>query len=911
MHSPDKHLASVKASAAPASITSPPHKRSRAGSAAKTPLGISTLLKKQAQAQSKSKLDVDISTTSLGESTAPIFDMQLHLLPDRIQAELVNLHHFDLPGTINAVLATSQPPMKASPFTFERSTLAATKNSMLLHQYNFDVEKAMQSVPGSIMDYGAEFRPTSVLEPLLQHHQQWPAIKDILTNGARYPLRPISESDRLGDIEYMLERGNHKSAEVEENKKALHKSFDKEVGFHWMIPLNTSVIPMLEDACITPLGVAVQWTINEFCERVLKRRTTHDCSFPGQSGESCNLRVRHELLDECRFGHALRRFLHGIHSIRLRFPFHIIGISKTDLDSAYRRIHASIKAALSSITVLDDIAYLLVRLPFGSAPAPSIFSSISDTAADLAQDLCLDPSWDPTTLHSSFNLNFPTEYEEPSVPFAPADPLAMQLPPREIVTDNLIDDIFQAGALVNDNEERIRHSVPLILEAMFRPLHPDDEVPRNPIISMKKQKAEGALAERKVILGWLIDTRRFRVFLTPEKHADWVQDIDFSLKRRACSKELLHRMIGRFNHTSVIIHIGRYFLTRLRHRLLQNDSQAKHHQIKLLNWEIKDLELWRFFLRHLCSKGVSINNICNTQPSVITYSDACEWGIGGFTSIGTAWRYQIPPALWNRASINLLEFIAAIVTIEMSITFDYHPTTSPHILAYTDSSSALGWLYHSTFNPVQNPCHDDVARYLARLLFQKEASLYSEHVKGEDNLIADSLSRDFHWSDTEILTHLSSQCTQQVPSTLHLRPIPRKISCWIVSVLDSLTPKTGLLPVPKPSSFATSRSTAISSAIDATSMMSSSTPSRHNKKISSCAPSRTASETTSTEAPTKTVSKGTLLTQPSHMWFRPSGRTFGLTPHWMQKATDQPSSNDNQEGTETKTLHQITKPVSH
>ena len=836
--------------------------------------------------------------------------MKLHLLPDQIQEEAQNLQHFDLPCTIQKVLSTTQPPITASPFTFERSTRAATKNSMLLHQYNFDVEKAMQSVPNSIMEYGAEFRPTSVLEPLLQHHQQWTAIKDILINGAKYPLRPLSESDRLADIDYMLERGNHKSAEDEENKKALHKSFDKEVRFHWMIPLSPAVIRTLDGASINPLGVAVQWTINEFCERVLKRRTTHDCSFPGPSGESCNLRVRHELLDECRFGHALRRFLHGIHSIRLRFPFNIIGMSKTDLDSAYRRVHTSIKAALSSITVLDDIAYLLVRLPFGSAPAPSIFSSISDTAADLAQDLCLDPSWNPSNLHSSFDLVFPTEYEDDTVPFAPADPLVIQLPPREIVTDNLIDDIFQAGALVNDNEERLRHSVPLILETMFRPLHPDDEVPRNPIISMKKQKAEGALAERKVILGWLIDTRRFRVYLTPEKHADWVQDIDSAVKRRSCSKEILNRMIGRFNHTSVIIHIGRYFLTRLRHRLLRNDQQHKNYRIKLLTWEVKDLELWRFFLTHLRNDGVSINNICNTTPSVTTYSDACEWGIGGFTTIGTAWRFEIPKPLWNRASINLLEFMAAIVTIEMSIIYDHHATTSPHILAYTDSSSALGWLYHSTFNPVQNPCHDDVARYLARLLFQKEASLYSEHIKGEDNLVADSLSRDFHWSNTEILTHLSSQCIQQVPNTLQLRHLPKKLSCWIVSVLDSLTPKMGSQPVPKPSSFATSKSTATSSGKSATSTTSSSTATPHNKRTSSCAPLPTASATTSTKAPTRIDSKGTLLTQPSHMWFRPSGRTFGLTPHWMQKATDQPSLNDNQKGTEIKTLHPTTKHAS-
>ena len=53
------------------------------------------------------------------------------------------------------------------------------------------------------------------------------------------------------------------------------------------------------------------------------------------------------------------------------------------MNSAYRRLHAAILVGLSCITIIDDLAYLLLRLPFGSSPAVSKFIIFSDVATDL------------------------------------------------------------------------------------------------------------------------------------------------------------------------------------------------------------------------------------------------------------------------------------------------------------------------------------------------------------------------------------------------------------------------------------------------------------------------------------------------------------------------------------------------
>lgn len=787
----------------------------------------------------------------------------------------------DIPSTIRHILKETYPPLNKSPFIFDRTTKAATHNSLLLEQFNFDVDKATQSTPNTILSYGAEFRPPSTIEPLLRLHPNWNKVKDIITNGVKYPMNPIDDDQRKEDIDRLLERGNHKSALTKENAAALNKAFDKEVKFNWAIPILPHCIKLIKDACLTPLGVAVQWSINAKNERILKRRVTHDCSFVGPaSNTSPNSRVISDLLEPCEYGHAFRRFIHGIHDIRRRHPSTKIWMNKTDLDAAYRRIHANASAAVTCITAIEEIAYLTIRLPFGASPAPTKFSLVSDMIGDLAIDIALCESWNPEELRSSFNLDFPPIQVHDSIPFAEADPLAVSLPPRDIVGDNFIDDLFQGCVDMADNTERIKHAVPLALECVFKPTNPLDACPRNKIINMSKHEAEGRLEERKVILGWLIDTHRFRVFLTKEKAKDWIRDIDEALQHGSCKKATLESMIGRFNHTGYVVHLSRYFLSRLRFRLHQYIHHRKSASVRLAHWDIDDLKLWRFFLHYLSTFGISINNITITLPSTTTYSDACEWGIGGFTTQGLAWRFLLPQHLQLRASINFLEFLAAIVTIELSLQLDEHPTTYPHLLSFTDNSSALGWLYHSTFNPKTHIHHDKLARYLARLLFKNEATIHPEHIPGKNNIIADSLSRDFQLNDAD-LTHLllsSPLSKSQMPPSFGIISLPKTTSSWIASQLESMPPSSMVSrPIQMPSSLAASNDTSTSS----TNVTSTTTPSLTTapqmKNISSSPASPTTSDSTSTDPHPNDNSPVELLIPPSPMWFRPSNRTYGPT----------------------------------
>ena len=116
--------------------------------------------------------------------------------------------------------------------------------------------------------------------------------------------------------------------------------------------------------------------------------------------------------------------------------------------------------------------------------------------------------------------------------------------------------------------------------------------------------------------------------------------------------------------------------------------------------------------------------------------------MGGYDSNGLAWRYILPPELLDIFSINLLEFIASAISIHLSLAASTNPQK---ILAYTDSSSALVWLYKASFSSSM-PCHDKVAKWLALELMSCESALYSQHIRGRHNIMADALSRDHHLS---------------------------------------------------------------------------------------------------------------------------------------------------------------------
>ena len=83
-----------------------------------------------------------------------------------------------------------------------------------------------------------------------------------------------------------------------------------------------------------------------------------------------------------------------ISAMRSKLTTKLILIGKTDLDTAYRQIHANTTTTLTCISILDELTFICLWLPFGTTPSPEEYTTISEAEIDLGNNIFRDEFWD-------------------------------------------------------------------------------------------------------------------------------------------------------------------------------------------------------------------------------------------------------------------------------------------------------------------------------------------------------------------------------------------------------------------------------------------------------------------------------------------------------------------------------------
>ena len=413
--------------------------------------------------------------------------------------------------------------------------------------------------------------------------------------------------------------------------------------------------------------------------------------------------------------------------------------------------------ALLCTTIVDPLAYLLFRLPFGSSPAAECFSLLSKYVVDLAKALVEDGSWCPSQLSTKMADNIPPLKPTTDRSFATARELSLKVHAKEISFDCCIDDIIAVCLMVKDNMQRALNAISLILDSLFRPIMSEEPVERNPILSVAKLLAERGMDETKTILGWIVDTRSLTLYYPSVNSKLLVLEIDSMLElfktKKPIDRTKLERLIGKLNNIAFLVPEGCSFLNRLRfrHRVSIRQGQTKVFD----NMKGADLLLWRKTSILIREGNVrrSFNSILKTVPNVICISNASEFALGGFFAIGDhgfAWRFKLPPDLQGILSLNLLEFIAAYWTMKTPAEL----IRSINSLNIVDSTNALSWMTKNNHRPDLQPFYDEVARLFGLTLFETNSSADGRHLEGERKKVVDSLSRDTHMPPSILIQHL-------------------------------------------------------------------------------------------------------------------------------------------------------------
>jgi len=166
----------------------------------------------------------------------------------------------------------------------------------------------------SQVSYGSEFRPIEAVESIQADHPLWHHLKEIISRGAHFPLADICDTDRLKDLSFHQDRGNHKS--LSKYREFIDPIITEDIERGFALPLLPEILPELGKTSLAPLGCHKQTTMNAAGKVIPKYRLTHDQSFEGPSGSSVNICTQKEKLPPIMYSFVLSRLVHYIVNIR-------------------------------------------------------------------------------------------------------------------------------------------------------------------------------------------------------------------------------------------------------------------------------------------------------------------------------------------------------------------------------------------------------------------------------------------------------------------------------------------------------------------------------------------------------------------------------------------------------------------
>jgi hypothetical protein len=540
--------------------------------------------------------------------------------------------------------------------------------------------------------------------------------------------------------------------------------------------------------------------------------------------------------------------------------------------------------------------------------------------ADLANILIQHKDWNPKEMHSDFiSLTGSEPQLEPDVvEFAPARELLMDWDLADNgVTDAYIDDIFTVFPYYSDDQfHRGRNAALLAIDALGRPVHPDDPLPRDPIVATKKVMAEGTPSEVLTVLGWQIDTRRMIIQLPPEKADSWIADMDALIcdgdKGYPIGLKRLESIQGRNVNVATIIPGAFHYQSRMYAAI----KRAKRKRAtRLRAEERRDLRLLRHLLE-VAKRGVNLNDAVHRMPDHIGWSDAFEGGIGGFDlASGRAWRLEIPADLRHKKSQNFLEYLACMTQLLCMLDeCDWKPGDC--FLSVGDNISSLRWIRKSNFKPEikqEQATHLALARHITSLLADLRVTQFSQWFPGVDNGVADALSREHKMTDRELTELIKSSYPSQTPRGFQIRALPPRITSWSLYWLRHTPETKELPPIPLEREIrgGVAGSTSFTNANCTTTSSCANSP---NTSDTSClGPSHKGLETTSGPCPRRDMI--TWLREhaapPSTQFARPSSQRVSTTPGRIRTANLRSFYNANSKGTRTTTLLSSHRKRSH
>jgi hypothetical protein len=615
-------------------------------------------------------------------------------------------------------------------------------------------------------------------DPSSLPHDAVPILQQLLTTGA--PVLQTSPSWTFEELDAAVRRGAHRS--TIDHRDFLREEFaDMTAAGQWLV-LPYSAVRHLPNLRLSPTGIVPQ--------RNRRPRIIVDYSF-----YLVNQSTQPAAPDSIQFGHAFNRLLHALQRADTRHG--PVYISKTDVADAFMRIWLDaatipiLGAILPAFQREEPLIAFPMILPMGWVESPQYLCSVTETIADLTNDRLaaydlatkphrLDALADSTPLPPALPLLPTQQHSLPPPIVASRGPL--QKPLNQV--DVFMDDFILFSQLPAPRRLKVRRTLFECIDAVLRPRAPSDNPTRKEPNSIKKLLQGDALwSTKKVVLGWLLDTKARTIKLPPHRYARLLELLDsFPPHQRRTSRRKWQCLIGELRSMVLAIPGGRGLFSQLQSILDYSVDAHPSDRLRLTQAVHDQLDDFRWLAKDLSSRPTRWGEVVDSDPLLLGAVDASSTGMGGIwlDPLG-----KLPPLLWR------------------------HPFPSDVTNALVSSSNPQGTLTNSDLEHTGLVCHADIpaqmfdireaticaltdntaalsretrgstsvaapSSYLCRLssLHQRALRyrLQVAYIPGPLNVMADDLSRRWDLSDTQLLSHFNLVYPQELRWHLcHLR----------------------------------------------------------------------------------------------------------------------------------------------
>ena len=234
-----------------------------------------------------------------------------------------------------------------------------------------------------------------------------------------------------------------------------------------------------------------------------------------------------------------------------------------------------------------------------------------------------------------------------------------------------------------------------------------------------------------IFLGMELDSWDGVIRLPADKLQDLKRLLRIWREKKACRKRELLSLLGILNHACKAVCAGRSFLRRLID--LSTSVKKLDHFIRLNANARSDIEWWYQFAQTW--NGVSLLSSLNKQsPAAIITSDASgSWGCGAVC--GKEWFHLSWDGMLSHSHITVKELTPVVIAVAV-----WGQRWKGESLLVRSHNMATVSIINSGTSHNKEAMH--LTRSLAFIAAKFQLTLSAEHVPGDQNTLADALSRN-------------------------------------------------------------------------------------------------------------------------------------------------------------------------